>query len=80
MVKDRGGPVQDKPPLVNVGVTLMVARYGSGVVLMATKEKIGPLPLSGNPMRVTLLVHVNVVPVTGLVKNTAAVLSRSQRI
>jgi len=50
------------------------------VVLMATKEKMGPLPLRGSPMRVTLLVHVNVVPVTGLVKNTAAVLSRSQRI
>ena len=80
MVNERGVPVHPNPPLVKRGVTETVAITGTGVVLMALNEKIVPFPLAASPMEVEVFVQLKVVPVTGLPKKTAAVLSRSQRI
>ena len=57
MVKVMAAPVQDIPPLVNVGVTVMVATTGAVVVLMAVNDAILPLPFDARPMLVVLLVH-----------------------
>ena len=57
MVKLLAGPVQLVPPLVNVGVTVMVATTGEVVVLMAVNDAISPLPVPERPMLVVLLVH-----------------------
>ena len=57
MVKVMAAPVQDIPPLVNVGVTVMVATTGAVVVLMAVNDAILPLPADESPMLVVLFVH-----------------------
>ena len=57
MVKLLAAPTQDVPPLVNVGVTVMVAITGAVVVLSAAKGPIFPLPADAKPMLVVLLVH-----------------------
>ena len=57
MVKVMAAPAQLVPPLVNVGVTVMVATTGEVVVLVATKGPILPLPADESPMLVVLLVH-----------------------
>ena len=57
MVKIMAAPVQLVPPLVKVGVTVMVAITGEVVVLMAAKGPILPLPFDAKPMLVVLLVH-----------------------
>ena len=57
MVKIMAVPVQLVPPLVNVGVTVMVATTGEVVVLMAANDAILPLPFDASPMLVVVLVH-----------------------
>ena len=57
IVKILAGPAQLVPPLVKVGVTVMVATTGEVVVLMAVKGPILPLPADESPMLVVLLVH-----------------------
>ena len=57
MVKLLAGPAQLVPPLVNVGVTVMVAITGEVVVLLAIKGPISPVPPDAKPMLVVLLVH-----------------------
>ena len=57
MVKLLAAPGQLVPPLVNVGVTVMVATTGEVVVLMAVNDAILPLPFDAKPMLVVLLVH-----------------------
>ena len=51
-------PVQLVPPLVKVGVTVMVAITGEVVVPIATKDVILPLPADAKPMLVVVFVHV----------------------
>ena len=57
MVKVMAAPGQLVPPLLNVGVTVMVATTGEVVVLMAVNDAILPLPADASPMLVVLLVH-----------------------
>ena len=63
------------PPLLNVGVTVIVAVNGEVPVPMAAKDDIFPLPFDAKPMLVLLLVHVYVVapPVLLVAKVTVAV-------
>ena len=55
MVKDLVGPVQLTPPLVKVGVTMMVATTGAVPVLTAVKLAMLPVPLAARPMLVVEL-------------------------
>jgi hypothetical protein len=48
-----------------VGVTVTVAVIGEVVALIAVNDRISPEPLVARPIAVLLLVHVNVVPLTG---------------
>ena len=57
MVKLLAGPMQLVPPLVNVGVTVMVATTGEVVVLRAANDAILPLPFDASPMLVVVFVH-----------------------
>lgn len=61
------------PPLVNVGVTVIVAVTGVLPALMATNDGMLPLPLAPNPMDRLLFVQLYTVPATGPAKVTAAV-------
>ena len=62
MVKLLGVPIQLTPPLVKVGVTVMVAVIGMAVGLVAVNVgKELPDPLAPSPMEISLLVHVYVV-------------------
>ena len=59
MLKLFGVPVQLTPPLVNVGVTVMVPVIGAVVGLVAVK--VGnelPEPLAPSPIDISLFVHV----------------------
>ena len=58
MEKLLAAPVQLVPPLVKVGVTVMVAITGEVVVLRDTNGPILPLPADAKPMLVALFVHV----------------------
>ena len=58
MVKLLAAPEQLVPPLVKVGVTVMVATTGAVVVLRAAKDAISPLPADAKPMLVVVFVHV----------------------
>ena len=58
MVKVMAAPAQLVPPLVNVGVIVMVAITGAVVVLSAAKDAISPLPADAKPMLVVVFVHV----------------------
>jgi hypothetical protein len=80
IVKVRGVPVQVTPPLVKLGVTVMVAVTGVVPVLTAGKEAMLPVPLAARPMDVVLLVQLYVVPATAPPKLTAAVLAPLQTI
>ena len=53
-----GVPTQLTPPLVNVGVTMMVATTGALVVLMAVNVGISPVPLAAKPMDGWLLAQL----------------------
>ena len=57
MVKVFAGPSQLTEPLVNVGVTTMVATTGAVPVFTAVKEAISPLPLAASPMLVVVFVQ-----------------------
>lgn len=63
MVKVSGVPGTPKA----VGVTTTVATTGAVPVLVAVKPEILPDPLAAKPIDGLLLVHVKVVPATGLV-------------
>ena len=51
------GPVQLAPPLVNVGVTVIVAVTGEVPALIAANEPIFPVPLAASPIAGVLLVQ-----------------------
>lgn len=73
MVKLIGVPVHVVAPLVNVGVTVMVAVCTVAVALVAVKLAILPVPAAARPMVVLLFVQLYTVPGTLPVKLTAAV-------
>ena len=75
IVKVIGAPVQLTPPLVNVGVTVIVAVTGLLVGFNAMKLAILPMPAEPRPMLVLLLVQLYVVvpPVLAVLKLIAAV-------
>ena len=75
MVKMEAVPVQLTPPLVYVGVTVMVSTTGAVPVLMAVKANMFPTPLAAKPMEVFLFVQLYsiVPPVVGLAKITSAI-------
>ena len=58
IVNDFGKPTQDTPPLVYVGITVIVATVGANPVFTAVNEGIEPVPLATfKPMAVLLLVQ-----------------------
>jgi hypothetical protein len=71
MVKLTGTPVQVVPPLVAVGVTVMVATTGAVPVLVAVNVPILPVPPEARPIDGWEFVQLYVVPVP--VKVTAVV-------
>lgn len=73
MVKVTGVPVQVVPPLVKLGVTVIVAVTGAVPVLVAVNEAILPVPLAARPIEVVLFVQLYTVPGTKPVKLTAVV-------
>ncbi len=74
-MKVLGGPVHE----LAVGVTVIVAEIGAVPVLVAVNDGIkSVVPLAPSPIFVLLLVHVNVVPLTGLVKKIEEVLAPLQ--
>lgn len=73
MVKLTDAPVQITPPLLKVGVTVMVATIGNGVAFLATKDGMLPVPLLFNPIFGLSLVHVYNVPATDPVNTTGKV-------
>jgi len=56
-----GGPVQLVPPIVNDGVTVIVAVIGLDPLLVAMKEVISPVPFAERPIEGWLLVQLKVV-------------------
>lgn len=58
IVKVLGEPAQLEPPLVNVGVTVIVATTGEFPLLIAAKEVISPLPEAAKPMEGVLFVQL----------------------
>ncbi len=57
MLKFLDGPGQLVPPLLNTGVTVIVAVIGDVLVFVAVNE-IFPLPDAGKPIPVLLLVQL----------------------
>ena len=57
MVKVFVGPAQPTEPLVNVGVTTMVATTGEVPVFTAVNDAILPVPEAARPILVVVLVH-----------------------
>lgn len=66
-------PEQLMPPLVNVGVTVIVAVTGVLPVLIAINDGMALAPLAPRPIEVLLLVQLYTVPAKGPVKVTAVV-------
>jgi hypothetical protein len=58
IVKVRGVPVQVVPPLVKLGVTVIVAVTGDVPVLTAANEAMLPVPLAAKPIEVVLFVQL----------------------
>lgn len=58
MVNVCAGPGQLTPPLVNVGVTVIVAITGEVPVFTAVKAAIFPLPEAARPMEELLFVQL----------------------
>jgi hypothetical protein len=75
MVKVLAVPTQLTPPLIKVGVTVMVATTGNIVVLVAIKVGMLPTPFAARPIDGVLFVQLNctVPPVAGLLNAIAAV-------
>jgi hypothetical protein len=80
MVKMEAVPVQLTPPLVYVGVTVMVSTTGAVPVLMAVKDAMSPVPLAAKPIEVFLFIQLYTIvpPVLGLAKVIAAIVAASQ--
>ena len=57
-LKLAGVPVHEIPPLVNVGVTVMVATMGAFVLFVGLNDEILPVPEAVRPMAVLLLVQL----------------------
>ena len=72
MVNVMGEPVQVTPPLVKVGVTVIVPVIGMAAVLVAVKFRL-PVPAAPRPMAVLLLVQLYTVPAVAPVKFTVTV-------
>ena len=51
-------PTQLTPPLLNVGVTVIVAVTGARPVLLAVKDNILPVPLAARPIDGVLLIQL----------------------
>lgn len=64
MVNVDAVPLQTTPPLVKLGVTVIVAVTGEVPVLTAVNEAMLPVPLADKPMAGLLLLQVNSVPFT----------------
>jgi len=73
MVNEVGVPLQVTAPLVNCGVTVMVAVMGALVVLVVTKEAILPIPLAPSPMAGLSFTQLKTVPGTNPEKVTSEV-------
>ena len=73
MVNVIGVPVQLMPPLVNTGVTVMVAVTGVLPVLIPINDGMVLVPLAPSPIDGLLLIQLYTVPATGPVMVTAAV-------
>jgi hypothetical protein len=73
MVNVLDAPLQLIPPLVNVGVIVIVAVTGVLPALMAVNDGIVLAPLAPSPMLVLLLVQLYTVPATGPAMVTAVV-------
>ena len=58
MLKVIAVPVQVTPPLVKLGVTVIVAVTGAVPVLIAVKEAMSPVPDAASPMDGLLLVQL----------------------
>ena len=78
MVNVFDGPLQDTPPPVNTGVTVIVAVTAEEPAFTAENAAMSPVPLAASPMEVVLLVHVYEVAVPPNV--TAVVLDPLQTI
>ena len=78
MVKVFGKPVQIRPALVNIGVTVMVATIGRFPVFIAINEGIESTPLDDKPIAVLLFVHEYVVPTVVGAKFIVAIASPLQ--
>ena len=57
-----GVPVQGTPPMVTLGVTVIVAVIGMLTGLEAVKAGNAPIPEAGRPMATSLLVQVKTAP------------------
>ncbi len=75
IVKVIGVPLHVIPPLVKLGVTVIVAVTGAFVAFVPVNEAILPEPLAANPILGVLLVQLYTIlpPVVGLLKVTAVV-------
>jgi hypothetical protein len=75
IVNINGVPMQLTTPLVNIGVTVIVATFGALVVLIAVNVAMLPLPLAAIPIEASLFVQLYVIvpPVALLLKLMAAV-------
>lgn len=80
IVKLLAVPVQVTPPLVKLGVTVMVATTGNGVAFLAIKAGILPVPLTPNPICGVLFVQLYTVPAAAPVNTTAAVVAPSHTV
>ena len=75
MVKDLTGPTQLIPPLVNVGVTTIVATAGADPLLTPVNDAMLPVPEAASPIAVLLLVQLYVVvPAVAVVAKLTALL------
>lgn len=72
MVKLTELPVHVTPPLVNLGVTVMVPVIGAPVVFVDTKFRL-PVPDATRPIAVLVLVQAYTVPATGPLKTVVTV-------
>jgi hypothetical protein len=73
MVNVVDAPVQLMPPLVKVGVTVIVAVTGVLPALMAMNDGIVLVPAAARPMDGLLLIQLYTVPATGPAMVTAVV-------
>ena len=80
IVKLTATPVQLTPPLLKLGVTVIVATCGTDVLFIAIKAPILPVPPAASPIVVLVLLQLYTVPGTGPLIVTAAVVAPLQRV